>query len=67
MEVIFYSTHCSMCNVLEKKLKAKQIDYSEINDVDNMIKKGITSAPCLEVDGRIMKFGEAIKWINEQE
>ena len=39
MDVIFYSTHCSMCNVLEKKLKTKQIDYSEINDVDVMMKK----------------------------
>lgn len=67
MDVIFYSTHCSMCNVLEKKLKTKQIDYSEINDVDVMMKKGIMSAPCLEVDGKIMNFGEAIKWVNEQE
>lgn len=67
MDVIFYSTHCSMCNVLEKKLKAKNIDYTEINDTDIMMEKGIMTAPCLEVDGNIMKFGEAVKWVNEQE
>lgn len=67
MDVIFYSTHCSMCNVLEKKLKAKNIDYTEINDTDIMMGKGIMTAPCLEVDGNIMKFGEAVKWVNEQE
>lgn len=67
MDVIFYSTHCSMCNVLEKKLKAKNIGYTEINDVDAMVKKGIMSAPCLEVDGKMMRYGEAIKWVNEQE
>ena len=67
MDVIFYSTHCSMCNVLEKKLKAKQNDDSEINDVDVMMKKRIMSAPCLEVDGKMMRYGEAIKWVNEQE
>lgn len=64
--IILYSTHCPKCNILEKKLKEKNMEYQEINDIDLMINKGISSAPWLEVDGEMMDFNQAIKWINEQ-
>ena len=64
--VIFYSTHCPKCRILELKLKQKSIEYKENNNVDEMLSKGITSAPCLEVDGELLDFGKAVKWINER-
>ena len=65
--VVFYSTHCPKCSVLEKKLKQANIEYTEINDVGAMLDKGMTSAPNLEVDGKLMGFTEAVEWINSQE
>ena len=65
--VVFYSTHCPKCSVLEKKLKQANIEYTEINDVRTMLAKGMTSAPNLEVDGKLMGFTEAVEWINSQE
>lgn len=65
MKVILYTTHCPKCNVLTAKLKAKGVDYEEVTDVDAMRDKGFMSAPMLEVDGKIMTFVEAIKWVNE--
>ena len=66
MEVIFYSTHCPKCRVLEAKLQQKGIEYVENNDVDQMLAKGLTSAPALEVDGAVYEFKEANDWIKEQ-
>ena len=66
MNVIFYSSHCPRCYVLETKLKQKNISYTECNDVDVMVSKGLTNAPALEVDGVVMEFSEAVKWVKEQ-
>lgn len=65
--VILYSTKCSKCNVLEKKLKQKNISYTEVNDVGVMKEKGYLSAPVLEIDGVDMDFKTANDWINSQE
>ena len=59
-----YSTHCPKCNVLEAKLKQKNIDFEECTDINEMEAKGITSAPYLEVDNQLMDFGSAIRWVN---
>ena len=64
MKIVLFSTHCPKCNVLEKKLKTKNIEYEEINDVSIMKKKGYLSVPVLEVDGTSMDFKTANDWIN---
>lgn len=66
MNVIFYSTHCPKCDVLEAKLKQKNIDYKEINDISIMKEKGFELAPVLEVDGAVYNFKEAVDWIGGQ-
>lgn len=66
MKVILYTTHCPKCMVLEKKLKSKNIEYTENTDTDLMISKGFLSTPMLEVDGNIMDFKAANTWINEK-
>lgn len=65
--VTFYSTHCPKCNILEKKLKAANIDYTENNDVDVMLSKGLLTAPALEVDGEIYTFVQTVEWLKKQE
>lgn len=67
MNIILYSTHCPRCCVLEKKLKEKNIQYTENNSVDEMLSLGINEVPVLMVDSQFLKFKEAVNWINEQE
>lgn len=64
MSVILYSTNCPKCIVLSKKMEQKNIKYDIVTDVDLMQSKGFTSMPMLEVDGKLMDFGDAIKWVN---
>lgn len=66
MEIVLYSTHCPKCKVLEMKLKQKNLSYTEVDDVDTMLNKGIKAAPYLEVDGELMDFNTAVKWVNNQ-
>lgn len=66
MDIILYSTHCPNCIVLEKKLKEKNIEFVEINDIKIMEEKGFMSAPMLDVNGVVMNYRTAIQWINNQ-
>ena len=66
MNIILYSTDCPKCKVIESKLKDKNIKFETCKDVDLMQEKGFTMAPMLEVDGEIMDFIKANKWVNAQ-
>lgn len=66
MNVVFYSTHCPKCKVLETKLKQKNIIYKEINDTAIMQEKGFEFMPMLEIDGTAYNFKEAVDWIGGQ-
>lgn len=65
-KIILYSTNCPKCNVLEKKLQSKNINFKICNNVDLMLSKGIQQAPYLEVDNELMDFSKAVKWVNEK-
>ena len=67
MKVVFYTSDCPRSRVLESKMKAKNVAFEECRDVEIMQEKGFKSAPMLEVDGVVMNFGEAVKWINNLE
>lgn len=62
---IMYSTGCPKCRVLEAKLKKAGIEYETVSDTDAMGAIGLTEVPYLSVDGKLMDFGTAIKWLNE--
>lgn len=64
MDVVFYSTGCPKCKVLKKKLESKGIEYTENNDVDEMIKLGFQNVPIIVSGDEIMEFNEAVKWID---
>ena len=62
-----YTIGCGRCNVLEKKLNMKGIEFDLIDDNDKVIKAGeeygISTAPILVVDDNVMTFEQANKWI----
>lgn len=65
--MILYSSGCPRCEILKKKLDAKGFQYDIFNDIDKMIEMGIETVPVLEVDGEMLNYVEAVKWINEKE
>lgn len=46
-------------------MDSKGIQYEKNEDVEVMKEKGLLTVPWLEVDGKMMDFNEAIKWVNE--
>lgn len=68
--VKFYTIHCDACDILQSKLDSKNIKYDLVDDTDTVIavaeKSNITSAPILEVDGVVMDYRTALKWVKEQ-
>jgi glutaredoxin len=64
--VKLYTTHCPNCRALETKLQSKEIEFEEITDQSLMVEKQIRSVPVLEVDGRLLTFYEAVKWVDER-
>lgn len=65
-KVILYEHGCPRCKVLKSKLDQSGIEYENVNDIEVMKAKGFNEAPKLEVDGVVMGFKEAVKWIGEQ-
>lgn len=64
--IILYSTGCPKCKILEKKLAQANVEYEVCKATEIIISKGFNSMPVLDVDGQIMGFGEAVKWVNER-
>lgn len=64
--IILYSTGCPKCCVLAAKLGQKHIKYVTNGSEEEMKQLGIVYAPVLSVDGELMDFSAAVKWISEQ-
>ena len=60
---ILYSTGCPRCKMLKKKLSEMGVEYVENNNVDEMLALGFNDVPMLSVDGKLMNFSEAVKWL----
>ena len=79
-DFVLYSTGCPKCNVLEKKLKSKNVDFvieTDIlksknvdfvieTDIDSIVKMGYTSAPILwyRNSDKYYTFAEAVNFVN---
>ena len=61
-----FTIDCPKCKILEKKLSQANIEYEVCKDREIIISKVFNSMPVLDVDGQIMSFGEAVKWVNER-
>lgn len=64
--VTLYTTHCPKCKVLTQKLRDADIDFTEVDDKNTLIKEGFDEVPILEVDGKRMNFHDANAWINSE-
>ena len=64
--ITVYTVGCPRCLILEKKLVQANISYRVCEDKEKMIAKGIDHLPVMEVDGKMLGFAEAVKWINER-
>lgn len=59
---VLYSTGCPKCKALERQLNKSKIEYELVTDRDVMLNKGFTSAPKLEIDGKILDYTDAVRW-----
>lgn len=59
-----YTIECPKCMVLEKKLIAKGIEFTKVMDTKIFEELGIDLFPVLEVNGELLDFSNAIKYIN---
>ena len=68
MNIVLYTIDCPSCLILEKKLKAKNIDFLKVSDIETITAKGFgdSSFPILDVGGITMSYKTAIQWINNQ-
>lgn len=63
--VVLYSTGCPRCEMLEKLLNDKGITYELCTDEKEIIKKGFETVPMLEVDGEVMNYKDAVKFVQD--
>lgn len=61
---IYTTPTCDRCKVLKKKMAAKGIEFTEVQDAEVMKEKGISFVPVLEVEDKLLEFGEANSFIN---
>lgn len=68
MNVVLYTIDCPNCLVLEKKLKAKNIEFLRVSDEATIRARGFGDSPfpILEVGDETMNYKTAISWINNQ-
>lgn len=65
MSIILYTTDCPKCKILKQKLDEIGLSYDTNTNIKDMIDLGFTEAPMLNIDGEIMNFSNAMKYINE--
>lgn len=65
-EIILYSNGCPKCKVLKAKLEAKNIAFTENNNVQELIPMDIKTLPVLKVDENFLNFLTANEWVNSQ-
>ena len=63
-KVVLYTIHCPACEILEKSLKQKNVEYATVTDETVMRTLGFKSLPVLEVNGDFLNYGQAWKWVN---
>ena len=66
MAVTLYSNGCPKCKILKQRLDEKGIEYTESSDTSFLEKHKILSFPALDVDGKFLKFYNAILWLKNK-
>ena len=65
--ILYSSSTCPKCKVLKMKLDKTGVNYTVNENVEDMEKIGIKSLPYLQVDGKLLDFGEAIAFVKKLE
>lgn len=65
MVEIYTTSTCPRCKILKDKLQAKNVEYKENQNVEEMARLGIEEVPKLMVDGSLLGFGDAVAWVNK--
>lgn len=63
--IVVYTIGCPKCNQLEKKLQTCGFEYTLNTDKEEMKRLEMKTLPYMSVDGKLMNFSEAWKWITE--
>lgn len=63
-EIKFYTIECPACMVLEKKLIAKGVVFTKIDDMETLQSLDIEQFPVLEVNNELLSYSKAVKWVN---
>lgn len=66
MDVTLYTTHCPQCKVLTMKLQRAGINFTENENIDEIMSLGYKSAPLLKVNDQFYLFKDACKWADSQ-
>lgn len=65
--VVLYTTGCPRCKILKKKLDEAGIEYTENNNIDEMLSLGISEVPVLKVNGEFLNYNSSIEWLSNRE
>ena len=65
--IILYELNgCYKCKMLKTQLDKKGIQYQNVSDIELMKARGFLEAPKLEINGVVMSFADAMKWVGER-
>lgn len=64
--ITLFTTDCPKCRVLESKLNAQGIEYTQEHDIQEILDAGFKTAPVLKVDEQYMDFVTANNWVNDK-
>ena len=67
MIITLYSTGCPKCQILEKRLKKNNFNFTISDDVNILIEKGFQSAPVMAVGKLFFDYGSAMKLLKKYE
>ena len=60
-----YTIGCPKCKQLERQLNSAAIPYTTCTDINIMKSKGMTHVPMLEVEGKLLDFTAALRYVTE--
>lgn len=67
MIITLYSTGCPKCQILEKRLKKNNFNFTISDDVNILIEKGFQSAPVMAVGKLFFDYGSAMNLLKKYE
>jgi len=61
VKIVLYSTGCPKCQILKQALDNLNLKYEINGSVTDMLARGFTNAPMLDVDGEVLNYEKALE------